>query len=654
MGIFNFWQRKEPAPIEQKATTSTMIQLTPGYQGKTNTPVSFRSLCLEGYRGNSACFSTISFLAQSFLEPPMVVVQRKNGIETEIANHPMRQLMKQPNSFMSESLFWRTVCTQMAVGGNSYIYLVRNNAGKVVELYPLSDGQIDPVPGTFQMVDHYLYHVGSETYRIETQDIIQLMWTVDLDQPTRGLSPLVSLITEINVDNESSRFLYSLLRNNAVPGTIIKYKGALTQEAKEALRTTFNDSFGGMNRGSVGVLESVEDVSIDRLSMNIAEMDFQNLLATSETRICAAFGIPIILIGLNTGLQRSVQGAPSELKRQFVENTLVPQWREIGSIFTAHLLPEFDQSPDLAAQFRLTDVQALQEDRNAASARIQAQYQAKILTKNEARQMLGLPAVPGGDVFDGSPSSGGQKASAPTLEFKAKNDAMTRLMSGNMDARTKLEGRFAASIGKALQAAQEKVLAAIDVNSFPKGIENFEIKYGLGDVGWSDIESLVYESLEPYLGEAHNLGIDTVQEALASSIDDAALKREASRWSKRYGAKLAKDLNLTTKRGVREAVSEAIKNGETLEQLKERLTPFFDENRAKLVAQTETTKAYSRGLLRSCKANGIERVRFTTAGDDKVDPDCAAQNGNEFALSSALRRGIPLHPGCRCSYQPVE
>lgn len=77
--------------------------------------------------------------------------------------------------------------------------------------------------------------------------------------------------------------------------------------------------------------------------------------------------------------------------------------------------------------------------------------------------------------------------------------------------------------------------------------------------------------------------------------------------------------------------------------------------RALLIAQTETIAAHAQGQLDSFKDLGIGKLgvkaEWSTAGDDRVCPRCAALEGKTFTLKQAQGL-IPLHPRCRCSWIP--
>lgn len=79
-------------------------------------------------------------------------------------------------------------------------------------------------------------------------------------------------------------------------------------------------------------------------------------------------------------------------------------------------------------------------------------------------------------------------------------------------------------------------------------------------------------------------------------------------------------------------------------------------NRAEVIARTEIIRAHAEGQLDSMKSMGVEQVgaevEFSTAGDDRVCPECSELEGQVYGIDDA-RGVIPVHPQCRCAWLPV-
>lgn len=79
------------------------------------------------------------------------------------------------------------------------------------------------------------------------------------------------------------------------------------------------------------------------------------------------------------------------------------------------------------------------------------------------------------------------------------------------------------------------------------------------------------------------------------------------------------------------------------------------DQRALVLARTEVIHAHAEGQLDSFTELGVEQVgveaEWSTAGDDRVCPECEAMEGKTFSMDEAHGM-IPLHPNCRCTWIP--
>lgn len=107
---------------------------------------------------------------------------------------------------------------------------------------------------------------------------------------------------------------------------------------------------------------------------------------------------------------------------------------------------------------------------------------------------------------------------------------------------------------------------------------------------------------------------------------------------------------------VREAIEEGLSNDSIAARLRE--SYGFSTARATLIARTETLRASNEGALQGYKASGVVNAKeWLTAEDDKVTPDCMANQGaGAIPLDAAFPSGEhapPDHPNCRCTILPV-
>ncbi len=375
------------------------IRFQPDWLRAPTMELSFGNLVREGYRKNSAVYSCIRAHAQAFPEPPLVV-KRKTGRGQDIVDgHPMVQLLERPNPFMGQGEFWAFVVTWMAVGGNCYVWKRRNVAGQAMELWPLHDGLIRPRLDASNWISGYVADAGDgNKVAVPIEDIVHLRWAPDPLTPQSGIGPVVAVAREVDTDNEAARYIHALLKNDAVPRTLVTVRNGLTDSAFKRLKSQFREQYGGSRRGDVMVLEG-QEMSIDRLGLNLNELADAALRRVPETRISGAFEVPAILAGLGSGLESATYSNAGQLREYFTETTLIPRWRSVASQFQVQLLPEFGAADGLVVEFDLSQVRALAGDEDAKWTRWRGAWTDGIATLNETRVALGMEPTKFGDVF---------------------------------------------------------------------------------------------------------------------------------------------------------------------------------------------------------------------------------------------------------------
>ena len=277
----------------------------------------------------------------------------------------------------------------------------------VEALWKLRPDRIRIVPGNRRLVAAYVHRVGERETRLSPADVIHLRLP-DPSNDLWGLSPIRAAARQIDTDSEASRFVDAFFRNAAVPFGIIKLKRTLRGGEPEAahLGRRWTERFRGLlGRFQVGVLDA--DAEFQRIGLTQDEMAFPELRAQTEARMCAAFRVPAVLVGVKVGLDHSTFSNMAEARRFFWENTLLSLYRRLEDKLNAELVSDFAQpvSPHHAVRlaFDFSEVAALRESRESLERSALAGLRAGALTINDARRRLGLEPVPGGDCFTSRP-----------------------------------------------------------------------------------------------------------------------------------------------------------------------------------------------------------------------------------------------------------
>ncbi|HEY8415285.1 MAG TPA: phage portal protein, partial [Thermaerobacter sp.] len=383
----------------------------------------------EAYGKNELVYACIQEIATSVPEAPLRVYRDTEAGWEEVPDHPLRQLIRRPNPILSEYELWELTIVHMYIAGNAYWEIVTTRDGRPKELWPLRPDRVRIIPDPDPRIHHtYAYAVDGQLYPLGT-NVVHFKFPNPLDEYF-GQPPLRAAVRAVAVDNEATAYVQSLLQNDAMPRIVVTTQQKIDEDTVERLRRKWRDKYGRENRGTPAFLQHGMDVKV--LGLNLKDLEFPDLRSVSEARICAAFGVPPVLVGAKVGLDRSTFANYSEARRSFWEETISPLLRRLADRINHKLLPMFRDSDGLEARFDTSEVSALQESVNEKWRRITEAVEAGWLLLDEARTEAGYDPLPVGqgqvrlersgvtDVPEGAPEGGGTPGeTAPAAGFEA-------------------------------------------------------------------------------------------------------------------------------------------------------------------------------------------------------------------------------------------
>src|SRR6266704_1867182 len=375
--------------------TQNTISIPPFAGGKPNLDgalypdSSYQSSAAAGYGRNELVYACIRERAENL---PQSVLRVYPGDQPaahgeSLESHRLRRLLAQPNPVTGEFEFFELSVTYLDLAGNCYWLIQRGRDGLPAELWPVRP---DLTTGP--------RNVTAAIIPIAARDIIHVKYPNPLNAYF-GQPPLRPAARAVSLDNSATDFVDTLLRNYAVPGVVIKTAAEVTQAVADKLKRKWKLAFQGTRRGEPAVLQAGMDVQ--PLGMSLRDLEFPDLRAYSESRICAAMQVPPILVGAKVGLDRSTFTNYQEARKQLWEEAIFSLQRRFRDPVETRLLPEFSGTgrARVTTRWDNSQVLALQEAESAKWERgVNALAHAGI-TVNDFRRLVGLETDPAGDVF---------------------------------------------------------------------------------------------------------------------------------------------------------------------------------------------------------------------------------------------------------------
>lgn len=492
--------------------------------------------------------------------------------------------------------------------------------------------------------------VDQRVQRFAAEEIIYIhLWHPTSD--VHGLAPMAVAGLDISTAVAVAQFTAQFFAEGALPPIIIQpSEGATVSETDAAaMREAWRATAQGVRNMWRALftrrrleVQTLEVPHLDRLAMS----DVDEIVLR---RIATAFGVPVTMI-----TDAANYATAREHRLSFWRDTVIPQVRLVAdawaNAYGVNIYPDYDSIDALVEQ---------ESDKRASMVQL---VQAGVVTPQEARVYLGFD-TPAMDEERTSVLSWAEEL----LKWKRKSEsrgvkcadfessilpesliltvesladagrdpfAWTRYLPVGAKARGK-EPPFGAD-EEALVSAILRVLTA-------QGRDIMQISD-------EEIAAALAEALRPVIGDQVVDAAIANMTATAGYADIERIADFASLWAAQHTYDLVAGITRTTRQALQRLLPRAMAEGWNNEQIAAAIRPYFGEARARTIAITEITRAYSRGVEIAQEVLSQDGVRTTqvwrTAADEMVCPICAPRNGK--------RRGKgwdappPAHPNCRC------
>ena len=399
MGIFDkFFKKQEPT--QKKEAPRIVINKLDAYGGK-HTNRKYKDYAKEGYQENAIVHRCIQLISNSASSVKMDVFDG----DTKLGNHELISLLKRPNPTQSGIEFFSSMYSFLMISGNSYIQRDSDSLRPPNELYLLRPDRIQIKSGATAIPSSYDYVIDGVTinkYAVDQTSGMSQIKHIKLWNPIDdyyGLSPIMASAYNIDQHNLAGLHNVALLKNGATPSGYLKFQPTdetgmstqLTDDQRARLLEDLEFRFQGThNSGRPMLLEGNFDYK--QLGLSPKDMDFLELLNLSAREIALCFGVPAQLIGIP---EANTYSNMETAKLGLYEETIIPLLKRVESDLNEYLSPLY--SGDINIRYDLDSIPAMAEKRKQVYENVVQGVQAGILTRNEARDRLGLEEVSGGD-----------------------------------------------------------------------------------------------------------------------------------------------------------------------------------------------------------------------------------------------------------------
>lgn len=313
-----------------------------------------------------------------------------DGSETEITEHPFLDFMAQPNPLyeMTSSAIWRLHEIYLMLVGESFFLIERDDRGRPTELWNVPPHWVKMTPylgsPTYQIVSP-----GGLCMEVPVDDMFVMKQLNPLDPFTRGLGIAESIADEVEIDEYAAKFQKRFFYNDATPPIVFAMPDA-TDEQREAFMARWNKRHKGVENSHRAAALS-GNVTIHELGKGEGKnLGFIESRVAMRDAVLEHFGVPREIMGITENSNRSTADAAQYI---YAKNVLTARLKNREEAINKQLLPLFGS--DLVWRFD----PVIPYDKDFDKAKAIDGWDKGLLTKNEARALMDLAAVDGGDIF---------------------------------------------------------------------------------------------------------------------------------------------------------------------------------------------------------------------------------------------------------------
>jgi HK97 family phage portal protein len=359
----------------------------------------------QAYRAQPSVRTSAEIFARNIAQLGFQLFERLPGDDSRVRDRtsaPAR-LLERPHPYLTPYELMFITVQQLSVYGDVLLYK-EGPAGDRERLYPIHRGAAEPLSEALGAP--YRVWFDGQYRLVDASNFIRL-WSPDPEVYTRPCSVLHTLRGTLAEDAAGARHRTRLLNNGASwAGVITRPAGAprWNDPDRERFRNGIRKYAGPGGAGEIVVLE--DGMTVQPAAWSPVEIQSHESRKQNAEVIVSTHQIPLPMAGI---LDHATFSNVKEQHKHLYQDTLGPITRQIELAFRLHLLDEYGMFDSHYFEFNTAaKLEGSFEEQSAAFGQV---IGGPLMTPNEGRKRLNLPALPNGDALypqagSGSPTPG--------------------------------------------------------------------------------------------------------------------------------------------------------------------------------------------------------------------------------------------------------
>lgn len=352
-------------------------------------------------------YACLKVLSEAIGKLPLKIQQYTPDKGIRVAReHPYyRMLNERPNRYMTSSNFWST-CEQFRDDrGNAYAWIDTRDP-KHPQLWHLDPGSVEVYYDNARKLSdvadvYYRYTSNGDTVIFSSEEVIHLRSHYTTDGIT-GISVRDQLSATLRGNIKAQEFINKTIESGMTAKSVLNYTGSLNDANVQALvKEVTRYAKGEMkDKGIENIIPMPVGFSLTPLNLKLADSQFLELRQYSALQIASAFGVKPYQVGDYT---KSSYASAEAQQLSFLVDTLLFIVKQYEEELTYKLLTDAEIADGYHIKFNVGVI--LRADQKTQIETLRAAVGNYLMTPNEARERLDLPAKEGGDQLIGNGST---------------------------------------------------------------------------------------------------------------------------------------------------------------------------------------------------------------------------------------------------------
>lgn len=342
-------------------------------------------------------YINITTLAEevSKFEPELYKTSIKGGeiVAEPVTTHPLLDLLDRFNSTTARTDAFYLTEAYLELTGDCFWYLEggKNNA-QPTAIYLLQPDKVELVISSEGEVTGYIFKTTidgkSKTVSYEAEEILHFK-TPNPSNPFRGFSVVEGIAQQLDIDAYATQTTRSFYENGMMANFVLSTEQKLTSDQLQKLRAEMRSAYQGtQNAFKVPIFGG--GIKVEQLSQSSKDAEQLKQQAWQRDIIMAAFKNTKASLGIVEDVNRANAESTIDFWRQSV---ILPKMQRIANTINEFLVPRYGDNLLLGV------CDPAGEDYDAQMNKAVKLKGAGIITRNEAREIVGYDQVDGGDLF---------------------------------------------------------------------------------------------------------------------------------------------------------------------------------------------------------------------------------------------------------------